>query len=83
MKRPRSQSVTRALCFKYYSICAPDSEGSIRNPTALEQCHAILRSLAFKWVRILWRCWKEKVPYDDTRYLSALAKRRSPLATAA
>jgi hypothetical protein len=45
--------------------------------------HAILRALAFKWVRILWRCWKDNVPYEDSRYLAALAKRRSPLVTAA
>lgn len=42
--------------------------------------HAILRALAFKWLRILWRCWTDGVPYDETRYLSALARRRSPLA---
>lgn len=42
--------------------------------------HAILRALAFKWVRILWRCWKDNVPYDENRYLAALARRRSSLA---
>jgi len=41
---------------------------------------AILRALAFKWVRILWKCWQERTPYDDARYLKQLAKRRSPLA---
>jgi transposase len=45
--------------------------------------HAILRALAFKWVRILWRCWKDGVPYDENRYLAALDKRRSNLAGAA
>lgn len=45
--------------------------------------HAILRALAFKWVRILWRCWKDNTPYDETHYIAALAKRGSPLAAAA
>lgn len=45
--------------------------------------HAILRALAFKWIRILWRCWKDNVPYDETRYQASLAKRGSPLANAA
>lgn len=45
--------------------------------------HAILRALAFKWIRILWRCWHDGVPYDETRYLAALAKRGSPLIAAA
>lgn len=42
---------------------------------------AILRALAFKWLRILWRCWHDRVPYDEARYLAALAQRKSPLAT--
>lgn len=40
----------------------------------------ILRSLAFKWIRILWRCWQNHEPYDEARYLEALKRRRSPLA---
>ena len=42
---------------------------------------AILRALAFKWIRILWRCWQNHDPYDEARYLTALKLRRSPLAT--
>jgi transposase len=38
---------------------------------------AILRSLAFKWLRILWRCWVQRTPYDETRYLASL-QARSP-----
>lgn len=41
---------------------------------------AILRALAFKWVRILWRCWQTRTPYDDARYMRQLAQRKSPLA---
>jgi len=41
----------------------------------------ILRSLAFKWLRILWRCWHDRVPYDETRYLAALRRKHSPLST--
>jgi transposase len=44
---------------------------------------AILRSLAFKWLRILWRCWQRSEPYDDEKYLRQLEQRRSPLAAAA
>lgn len=42
---------------------------------------AILRALAFKWIRILWRCWHDRVPYDEARYLAALSQRKSPLAS--
>jgi transposase len=45
--------------------------------------HAILRALAFKWLRILWRCWKDNMPYNETRYLAALAKQASTRSSAA
>ena len=39
---------------------------------------AILRSLAFKWLRILWRCWRERTVYDDARYLAQLRQKNVP-----
>jgi len=44
-----------------------------------KQHNTVIRSLAFKWIRILFRCWKDKKPYDETTYLNALKKRGSPL----
>jgi transposase len=41
--------------------------------------HAAVRALAFKWIRIVFRCWKDRAPYNEAVYLAALAKRRSPL----
>jgi transposase len=38
-----------------------------------------VRALAFKWIRILYQCWKTRTPYDETTYLNALRKRGSPL----
>jgi transposase len=43
--------------------------------------HAAVRSLAFKWIRILYRCWQTKTPYDESTYLNALKRRGSPLLT--
>jgi transposase len=40
---------------------------------------AALRALAFKWVRILFRCWKDGATYDESRYLKTLKSRLSPL----
>lgn len=40
----------------------------------------ILRALAFKWIRILWKCWQDRTPYDEHRYLASLEKRHSPYA---
>jgi len=42
--------------------------------------HAALRALAYKWIRILFRCWKERRPYDEEAYIAALRRRGSPLA---
>ena len=44
--------------------------------------HAILRALAFKWIRILWRCWHDQKPYDEQRYLASLRRHGSPLTPA-
>lgn len=44
--------------------------------------HAAVRALAYKWIRILFRCWKDRTPYDEHRYLRSLQRRRSPLWTA-
>lgn len=41
--------------------------------------HQIVRALAFKWIRILYKCWKEKKCYDELHYLSMLKKRGSSL----
>ena len=38
-----------------------------------------IRSLAFKWIRIAFKCWKTKTPYDESKYLEALKSKRSPL----
>jgi len=38
--------------------------------------HAAVRSLAFKWIRILFRCWQDRTPYDEARYLEALERHR-------
>jgi len=41
--------------------------------------HAAVRALAFKWIRILYRCWQTRTPYDESKYLNALKRRGSPL----
>lgn len=41
--------------------------------------HSALRALAYKWIRILFRCWQTRQPYDDARYLRQLQLKQSPL----
>jgi transposase len=41
--------------------------------------HTAVRALAFKWQRIIWRCWQDRQPYDEKTYEAALRKNQSPL----
>lgn len=38
------------------------------------------RALAYKWMRIIFRCWQDRVPYDEQRYIERLIATGSPLA---
>jgi transposase len=42
--------------------------------------NAAVRALAYKWIRILFRCWKDRQPYRDELYTQSLFKHGSPLA---
>ncbi len=44
-----------------------------------KKTHAAKRALAFKWQRIIFRCWQDRVPYDEHRYIQRLKKNNSPL----
>lgn len=41
--------------------------------------HAAFRALAFKWIRIIWRCWQNSTPYDEAHYVRSLHRHPSPL----
>jgi transposase len=36
--------------------------------------HAAVRSLAYKWIRIVFRCWKDRTPYHESHYQAALKR---------
>ena len=41
--------------------------------------HEAIRSLAYKWIRIVTRCWKDRTPYSEEAHLKNLKNRQSPL----
>jgi hypothetical protein len=41
--------------------------------------HTAVRALAYKWLRVLWRCWQDRVVYVEDSYLAALRKHGSPV----
>lgn len=42
---------------------------------------AATRALAFKWIRIIYKCWKTRTAYDEVKYLDGLRKKGSSLLT--
>jgi transposase len=44
---------------------------------------AAVRALAYKWIRIIWKCWQTRTKYDEARYMEALRKKGSVLVSAA
>ena len=40
---------------------------------------AAVRSLAFKWIRTIFRCWKDGKPYNEEIYMQSLRRRGSLL----
>ncbi len=40
---------------------------------------AAVRALAYKWIRIIFRCWQAKTRYDEARYVECLRKKGSKL----
>jgi transposase len=60
-----------------YSKWAKAYYSMMKNKTGAH--HAAVRALAFKWIRILYRCWKDRTTYNESQYLDALRARNSPL----
>lgn len=51
-----------------------------RKKVCKENHWAIVRALAFKWIRIINRCWETRTPYDEDAYIETLKWRGSWLA---
>src|SRR6266853_1577926 len=41
--------------------------------------HTAMRALAYKWQRIIWKCWQTRTIYKEEIYEAALKKNKSPL----
>ncbi len=56
------------------------AEAFYKQQRAKGKSHSVaLRSLAYKWIRIIFRMWQNREPYSEARYLKALQKAGSPL----
>ena len=43
--------------------------------------HQAVRALAFKWIRILYRCWKDRILYNEQTYAESRRRRRALVGT--
>jgi hypothetical protein len=50
----------------------------LRNDEKMDH-HPAVRSLAYKWIRIIFRCWKDGKPYSEQIYQKSLRRRGSLL----
>jgi transposase len=50
-----------------------------QDPNADKPTYSVLRKLAFKWLRIIYRCWQTRTPYDESTYLKSLRRSGSPV----
>jgi len=63
--------------FHEWAACTVRKQGWARDHYERQRAkgkghHAAVRSVAYKWIRILYRCWRDRVPYSEQRYLEAL-----------
>jgi transposase len=59
---------------------SPWAQAYLAMRTAAGDSHQVaIRGLAYKWQRILFRCWKDHQPYDEQRYLQSLRAKGSKL----
>ena len=65
-----AQTITRSFWAKAFYEAYRARGGSYQSA---------LRALAFKWIRVLYRCWIDRIPYDESKYLMALQNRQAPL----
>jgi len=57
----------------FYDMHMPD------DPKADKPTYTVVRKLAFKWLRIIYRCWQTRTPYNEARYLESLRRSGSPI----
>jgi transposase len=41
--------------------------------------HVAIRAVAYKWIRILFRCWQNRTLYDESMYLRSLSRHNPQL----
>jgi hypothetical protein len=65
---------------KKHDLCLLDAAtGKKTTDGQRQKPPAAVRALAYKWIRIIWKCWQTRSPYNEVRYIENLRKKGSPL----
>jgi transposase len=84
VRKRRACSKFLRQTFHEFARCSTGSSAWARAYCAMMRArghgfHSAIRALAYKWLRILFRCWQTHEPYDEARYLQQLRRNNSPL----
>ena len=58
----------------FHSVLAMGESFLRAAPCQGKSRHVAIRALAYKWMRIVFRCWKDRKPYSEVVYTQALTR---------
>ncbi len=71
VKQSFHEFATRSILFCDWARCYYDQK-----KTEGKQHHSAIRALAYRWIRIIYRCWKDRIPYNEDKYVRSLRQRK-------
>jgi transposase len=71
VKQSFHEFAAQSIFFCAWARCYYD-----RKKTEGKQHHSAIRALAYRWIRIIYRCWKDRIPYDEGKYVKSLQQRK-------
>lgn len=71
VKQSFHEFAAQSIFFCAWARCYYD-----RKKTEGKKHHSAIRALAYRWIRIIYRCWKDRIPYDGDKYLKSLQQRK-------
>ena len=79
MAKPKFEHQTWIEWAQYSTFqCAWAREFVKAKTKAGKSYYTAIRALAYKWIRIVYACWKKGATYDEAKYLKSLQDRNSP-----
>jgi hypothetical protein len=71
VKQSFHEFAAQSILFCDWARCYYDQKKAEGKPH-----HSAIRALAYRWIRIIYRCWKDRIPYDESKYVKVLQQRK-------